>query len=71
MLRGVDKVTNILLTNCKERVYSESEPVQEVELGLYILRGDNCAMVGVVNDAKESKLDLTAVRAPRMRPIIH
>jgi U6 snRNA-associated Sm-like protein LSm8 len=45
-LRGVDGVTNVLLTGCKERIYSESEGVQEVELGLFILRGDNCALVG-------------------------
>lgn len=70
-LRGVDNVTNLLLTECKERVYSETEPVQEVELGLFILRGDNCALVGQVNQAKEEKLDLTTIRAPRMKPVVH
>ena len=70
-LRGVDTVTNILLTDCKERVYSADEAVQEVELGLYILRGDNCALVGQINPSKEEKLDLNQVRAPRMKPIVH
>ena len=70
-LRGVDNVTNILLTGCKERVYSEDEGVQEVELGLYILRGDNCALVGLLNMAKDEKLDPAMIRAPRMKPIVH
>ena len=70
-LRGVDSVTNIILSGCKERVYSEEEGVQEVELGLYILRGDNCALVGLLNTAKDEKLDLASLRAPRMKPIVH
>ena len=70
-LRGVDTVTNMILSGCKERVYSEDDGVQEVELGLYILRGDNCALVGQVNTAKDEKLDLANLRAPRMKPIVH
>jgi len=70
-LRGVDQVTNMILSGCKERVYSEDEGVQEVELGLYILRGDSCAVVGAVNQAKDEKLDLSSIMAPRMKPIVH
>lgn len=70
-LRGVDPVTNIVLSGCKERVYSEDDGVQEVDLGLYILRGDNCALVGALNLAKDEKLDLSAIRAPRIKPLVH
>jgi len=70
-LRGVDAATNIVLTDCKERVYSETEDFQEVELGLYILRGDNCALVGQLNTSKDEKVDWTRIRSPRMKPIVH
>jgi len=70
-LRGVDGVTNLLLSNCKERIYSEEDGVQEVDLGVYLLRGDNCALVGLFNSSKDQKFDLLTTRAPRMKPIAH
>lgn len=40
-LKGFDQTTNVILTGSTERVYSLEEGVEEVELGLYIVRGDN------------------------------
>ena len=42
---GNDQVKNIILNNAQERVYSEDAPVEIVELGLYVIRGDNVCMV--------------------------
>lgn len=41
MLKGFDHVTNIVLSECKERVFSQEAGVETVDLGLYIVRGDN------------------------------
>jgi len=44
LLKGFDQTTNVILDECRERVFSNDAGVEEVQLGLYILRGDNmCA----------------------------
>lgn len=40
-LKGFDQTTNVILSHSSERVYSMDEGVEEVELGLYVVRGDN------------------------------
>ena len=39
ILRGFDQVTNLILEECFERVYSASSGVEQAVLGLYIIRG--------------------------------
>jgi len=41
MLRGCDQVNNLVLEDSHERIYSETEGVDKLELGLYIVRGPN------------------------------
>ncbi|GAY68133.1 hypothetical protein CUMW_261810 [Citrus unshiu] len=41
VLKGFDQATNIILDESHERVYSTKEGVQQLVLGLYIIRGDN------------------------------
>jgi len=40
-LRGFDQTTNVILDECHERVFSPGAGVEQVVLGLYIIRGDN------------------------------
>lgn len=40
-LKGFDQTTNIILAESIERVFSMDDPVEEVPLGLYVVRGDN------------------------------
>ena len=41
ILKGFDQTVNVILDECKERTYDPTEGVEQVALGLYILRGDN------------------------------
>ena len=41
ILEGYDQVTNLIISDARERVFSASEPVKDVSLGLYVIRGDN------------------------------
>lgn len=70
-LKGYDKQINLVLNQAEERVYSDKVPVEVVELGFLLLRGDNCAMVALVNLAKDANLDLKATYALPMKPILH
>jgi U6 snRNA-associated Sm-like protein LSm8 len=69
VLKGVDKVTNLVLVDAEERVYSKDKPVQVVALGVYLLRGDNCAAIGTENP--EVLVDLNSIRALPMKPLKH
>lgn len=40
-MRGFDQCVNVILDECHERVYSTDCGVEQVVLGLYIVRGDN------------------------------
>ena len=41
MLKGFDQTVNMILAGSHERVYSSGAGVEVVQLGLYIIRGDN------------------------------
>lgn len=39
-LRGFDPAGNVIISDCVERVYSVDAGVEELPLGLYIVKGD-------------------------------
>jgi U6 snRNA-associated Sm-like protein LSm8 len=61
---GHDQVQNVILNDAAEQVFSEDAPVETVELGLYVIRGDNVVVIGEFDAAKWN--DLTA---PPLAPI--
>ncbi|KAI8477236.1 MAG: hypothetical protein J3K34DRAFT_398766 [Monoraphidium minutum] len=71
VLRGYDQATNLILEDSHERVYSTKAGVDVLALGLYVIRGDNIAVVGEVDEDVDSQLDLEATRAPPLKPIMH
>ncbi|KAJ0410852.1 hypothetical protein ATCC90586_007888 [Pythium insidiosum] len=71
VLKGYDQCINVVLDNSFERVYSLKEPVEAVELGLYIVRGDNIAVIGEVSeDVREEVID-DQTRAAPLKPVVH
>ena len=73
-LVGHDQVQNLILSDAFERVYSESSAVEIAELGLYVVRGDNVAMVADYDADVWKKQDGDdggdATRAKPLPPII-
>ncbi|GAA99504.1 uncharacterized protein L969DRAFT_47297 [Mixia osmundae IAM 14324] len=62
-LKGFDQTTNVILSDSIERVYSLEEPVEEVPLGLFVVRGDNVTLVGELDGEREREMDLSTIRA--------
>merc|ERR1711920_340379 len=52
ILKGLDQVVNVVLANTEERVFT-SEGIDKQQLGLYLIRGDNVAIVGAVDENTE------------------
>lgn len=70
-LKGFDQTINLILDESHERVFSCSTGVEQVVLGLYIIRGDNVALIGELDDDTDSSLDLGNIRAEPLNPVVH
>ncbi|RGB40564.1 U6 snRNA-associated Sm-like protein LSm8 [Rhizophagus diaphanus] len=62
-LKGFDQTTNVILAGCHERIFSETEGVERVPLGLYIIRGDNICLIGELDQERDASIDLAEIRA--------
>ncbi|KAG1716828.1 hypothetical protein ID866_350 [Astraeus odoratus] len=69
VLAGFDQKSNVVVSDCKERVYSMDEGVEEIPLGLYLVKGDMIALIGEIDDAIDAAVDLTTIRAEPIPPI--
>jgi len=65
VLASHDNTTNVVLQNTVERVIrdpDEDEPSQEVPLGLYLIRGENVCLIGLVDEPLDASIDWTKVK---------
>lgn len=69
-LKGFDQTINLILDDSHERVYS-SAGVEQVTLGLYIVRGDNVALIGEVDEEVDKKIDFADIRVDPLAPVVH
>ncbi|XP_022099908.1 U6 snRNA-associated Sm-like protein LSm8 [Acanthaster planci] len=70
-LKGFDQTINLILDESHERVYNSASGVEQVVLGLYIIRGDNIAIIGEIDEETDSALDLSNVKAEPLNPVVH
>lgn len=64
-LISCDQVTNIVLKDTIERIIrpqDDEEPSAEQPHGLYLVRGDNVVICGLVNEELDGSIDWTKVR---------
>ncbi|XP_055533022.1 U6 snRNA-associated Sm-like protein LSm8 [Wyeomyia smithii] len=70
-LKGFDQTINIILDESHERVYSMNAGIEQVVLGLHIIRGDNVAVIGQLDESIDSKLDFASIRGMPLEPVVH
>ena len=68
-LKGFDQTTNLILANAKERVFSKESGVEEISLGLYLIRGDSISVVGSLDSGLDESIDWSALLADPIPPI--
>lgn len=69
-----DHVTNLALENCTERVIrspDEDEPSLEEERGLFMVRGDNVVVCGLVDEELDGSIDWTKVKGAEIGSTKH
>lgn len=76
-LSGFDSGGSVIISGSTERIFSPDAGVEEVPLGLYIVRGDSmcvCAdssLIGDLDIAADRALDLASIRAEPLPVIRH
>lgn len=70
-LKGLDRMSNIILDDCHERIFSLEEGIQKLQHGLIILRGENVALIGETNREEDFKLELENLKAEPLKQIVH
>jgi U6 snRNA-associated Sm-like protein LSm8 len=71
VMKGYDMMTNLILADSHERIFSEEAEPTVVPLGLYVIRGDNIAVVGELDEEVDLSRDLSRIRAPPIKPVVH
>ena len=69
-LKGYDQLQNLILQHSYEKVYSLDSPMEKVELGLFVVRGDNVAVISDSdgeNNGNEEGGEEEDIRAEPMR----
>ncbi|GHJ87640.1 hypothetical protein NliqN6_4042 [Naganishia liquefaciens] len=69
-LKAFDLRSNVVLSDCVEREFSAEEGVEMVPLGLYMIKGDNVAVIAEIDTDKDATIDFSSIRADPL-PQIH
>lgn len=70
-LKGFDQTINVILDESHERVFSTTNGIEQVVLGLHIIRGDNIAVIGQIDESIDNRLDFQTIRSEPLGPVIH
>ncbi|KAL7628350.1 hypothetical protein AAE478_002552 [Parahypoxylon ruwenzoriense] len=73
-LLSYDQLTNLVLGQAVERVIrtpDDTEPSTEVPLGLYLVRGDNVCLVGLVDGPLDDSINWQDVKGSAIGGIKH
>ncbi|MCJ1443422.1 MAG: hypothetical protein MMC23_003920 [Stictis urceolatum] len=74
LLLSCDQTTNLVLSQTVERIIrppDDDEPSSEVEHGLYLIRGENVAVCGLVDEEIDSQIDWAKVRGSVIGGVKH
>jgi U6 snRNA-associated Sm-like protein LSm8 len=69
IVKGFDPQCNLILTKCTERIFSTNEGVDTMEHGMYIVRGDNVASIGEIDEDIDAAVNWSEIQAEPLRPI--
>ena len=69
VVKGFDPQCNLVLTKCTERIFSSGQGVDTMEHGMYIVRGDNVASIGEIDEDIDAAVNWAEIQAEPLRTI--
>jgi len=69
-LKGFDQTINLILDDSFERVFTMNG-VEQVKLGVFIIRGDNVALVGEIDEELDKAIDFSSIHCEPLQQITH
>jgi U6 snRNA-associated Sm-like protein LSm8 len=69
ILKSFDQSMNMIIKDCFEKIYSKEEGVKFINMGLYMLRGDNIMIVSEVDENLERNIDYREVKAEKLKEV--
>jgi U6 snRNA-associated Sm-like protein LSm8 len=61
----------LILDDTHERIFSTTSGMEQISLGLKIIRGDNVSVIGLVDENAERGIDFSKVRGDPLNPVVH
>ena len=68
---GFDPQCNLVLSKCVERIFSADEGVEKQEHGLFLVRGDNVATIGEIDEGVDSDIKWEEEKAEPLKQVKH
>ncbi|KAG0086336.1 N(alpha)-acetyltransferase 38, NatC auxiliary [Podila epicladia] len=66
---GYDQAMNVILTDTHERLFSSTEPMKSVPIGVYVIRGETIAIIGQLDEELDEAADYENMRIEPLDPI--
>ncbi|KAG0098837.1 N(alpha)-acetyltransferase 38, NatC auxiliary [Podila epicladia] len=60
---------NVILTDTHERLFSSTEPMKSVPIGVYVIRGETIAIIGQLDEELDEAADYENMRIEPLDPI--
>lgn len=67
VVKSFDQSMNLVLQDCFEKIYSLDEGVVFIKMGLYMIRGDNVAIVSELDEILENQVDYSQIKAEKIK----
>ena len=69
-LMSFDQSMNVMLKSCIEKIYSKVKGVKFEKMGLYLIRGDNVAIINEIDDNVEKNLQYDKIKGEPLKEFV-
>ncbi|KAF9205299.1 N(alpha)-acetyltransferase 38, NatC auxiliary [Podila verticillata] len=67
---GYDQAMNVILSNTHERIFSSTEPMKSIPIGVYVIRGETIAVIGELDEELDEAADYENMRTEPLDPLL-
>lgn len=62
---------NLIIVDTFERIFSPTSGMEQISLGLKIVRGDNVAIIGLIDEGIEQDIDYSKIKGEPIKEVVH